>query len=114
MNGLGRRASRRYDIQVPVFFSWTESDGALRTGDGTSKNISTQGVTITSSCDPPLGKQVWIELLLPSLRNKFGLQLDGSGVVVRVDESPVNTFTVRVDFSSHSADFAEPLVKRKH
>lgn len=104
---LDFRESRRYELRSSVIFCWKESDGSLQTGKGNTQNISTQGICVTSATPPPVGKQIWFELLLPSLRNAFGVQLDGCGVVVRIDDCPVRSFAVRADLHSNSPGFID-------
>jgi hypothetical protein len=106
------RRVKRYYVQAPAFFSWKGLDGRLQVGEGMTRDISTQAVFVLARNWPAAGKQLRIDVLLPSLRKKPGVRLRGEGVVLRVDraDSADSGFAVATCLRSETRDFNDALM----
>ncbi len=60
-----RRAAVRYQLRLPVIFHW--SDQTHHTEGGFTRDVARDGAFIVSSQCPPVGSDVCIQILLPSL-----------------------------------------------
>jgi len=107
-----RRKATRYRLQLPVLFSWHEGD-EIRTRGGFTRDVSVQGIFVTSSAAPPLRTAVNVELLLPpSLGQVPENIIKAQGFVVRVcGRTEIPGFVVAADLG---ADFAGAANDRPH
>jgi hypothetical protein len=79
-----RRAAARYQLRLPVIFHW--SDQTHHTEGGFTRDVGRDGAFIISSKCPPVGSDVWIEILLPSLDEASPeLRVECMGKVTRVE-----------------------------
>jgi hypothetical protein len=82
-----RRKASRYELQVPVLFSWKN---ASKQAGGFTRDISASGVYVLceeSHC-PSRGDTVTLQLILPSIADAEGrgLKLKSKGQVLRTGE----------------------------
>jgi hypothetical protein len=84
MPRLQRRTALRYQLRLPVIFHWT--DGANRTEGGFTRDVARDGAFIMSRQCPPVGFDVLIEVLLPSLDEPSReLRVECIGKVTRIE-----------------------------
>jgi hypothetical protein len=62
---LKPRHTRRYDLRLPVLFSWTDRSGNVQKQGGFTRNISLDGLYVEGDVCPPVGASVTVEVLLP-------------------------------------------------
>ena len=78
-----RRKISRYRLQLPVLFSWHDGQ-EIRTQGGFTRDVSVQGMFVTSSVTPSVKTPVNVELLLPSNFGKMPENIiKAPGYVVR-------------------------------
>lgn len=83
---MQQRTRTRYDIQLPVVYSWTDERGTSHQAGGFTRDISTEGVYVVASQRPPNGAVLWLEATLPPLEQAAEpLPLRAKGCVRRVD-----------------------------
>jgi hypothetical protein len=93
-----RRSAVRYKLQLPVIFYW--NDGIDHTDGGCTCDVALDGALIRSAVCPPIGSEVRIEVLLPSLDcGSEELRIQCVGKVTRVTrKGSFATFGVEGDF----------------
>jgi hypothetical protein len=80
------RKANRYRLNAPVFFFWAPPNGPAQSGEGTTRDINTQGVYVFADTRPPVGALVQMDILLPKMAYSGpGMHLTGEGVVLRVE-----------------------------
>ena len=81
-----RIGAMRYLLRLPAIFRWHE--GTERTGAGFTFDVAVDGAIIQSSTRPPIGCEIYIEVLIPSpvVRRDY-LHLKCSGKVSGWTES---------------------------
>ena len=85
MADLELRHARRYPLAAPVSFWWPTSQGWVRAGLGTTRDISSDGVMVTARECPPVGVHIQLTVLFPQREGSGpAVKLHGEGVVVRV------------------------------
>jgi hypothetical protein len=85
MNAMQSRKSVRYQIGVPAFFSW-KAKGRRRVGEGVTRDISAEGMFVSTSSSPPAEVQIRIEIVLPPLHTGAPpLRIRGVGKVIRTE-----------------------------
>ncbi len=85
MADLELRHARRYPLAAPVAFWWPTSQGWVRAGLGTTRDISSDGVMVTARECPPVGARIQLTVLFPRREaSGHAVKLHGEGVVVRV------------------------------
>ena len=96
--GRNQRSAVRYKLQLPVIFHWNE-DGEHTEGGFTS-DVALDGALINSSKCPPVGSDVWIEILILSpVRGGQEMRIQCDGIVTRVvSHEGGMSFAVRGDF----------------
>jgi hypothetical protein len=96
--GERRTSSRHYEIAVLAWFRWRSLDGSMREGSGTTRNISSRGVCMSTSQPPPIGTAIEVIVGVPPLKQgtEISGQLRGVGTVLRVSEG--NSFAAEVVF----------------
>ena len=78
-----RRQAARYHLQLPVIFSWRDGH-EIRIQGGFTRDVSVQGMFVTSSVMLPVRIPLNLELLLPpNLDQMPGNILKAPGYVVR-------------------------------
>ena len=100
------RKAKRYSLSAPVSFWWERADRTLQEGQGTTLDISSQGVFIVAALVPPVGVHLEIEVYLPSRGGTAkSMQLHGDGKVVRAGrKGPESGFAAAVMFQTESAN----------
>ncbi len=89
---MERRRWKRYDVRVPVVFTWRDPTGADHHGSGTTADISSMGVfVVCEQAVPPVLSPVSLQVLVPSLATR-GKRLESAGTVVRVKGKPASGF----------------------
>lgn len=80
---LLRGSAVRYKLRLPVIFHW--NDGEEHIEGGFTRDVAVDGALIHSSCCPPLGSTVRVEVLVPSPdQDEEDLRIDCVGKVTRV------------------------------
>ena len=80
-----RRIQVRYKLRLPVIFHW--NDGVQHTEGGFTSDVALDGALIFSSRWPPLGSDIRIEVLIPSLdQSGEELRIECTGKVTRTAE----------------------------
>jgi len=99
------RKAKRYSLSAPVSFWWERADRTLQEGQGTTFDISSQGVFIVATLVPPVGVHLEIEVYLPSAGGApKSVQLHGEGKVVRASKKgPESGFAAEVMFQTESS-----------
>jgi hypothetical protein len=79
------RKAVRYRLQLPVLFSWSDSEGKVKKSGGFTRDISTRGLYIVAETSPRAGAALECEVLLPISKNTRlgGVRLVAMGNVVR-------------------------------
>src|SRR5450755_1228291 len=83
------RVTRRYPIAAQVSFQWRGSDRAWFHGTGITRDISASGALILSDDLPPLGAEIEVMVMVPSVKRGATAtgRLTGTGTVVRLTTS---------------------------
>jgi len=81
------RHCARFSLHVPVFFTWKEAKrGAAHDESGVTRDVSVEGLFVTSSECPSKGSDVELVVRLPRLGSDTPpLHIVSSGWVTRVD-----------------------------
>ena len=101
------RKAKRYLLSALTSFRWKTSDGVPQKGQGTTRDISANGVFVLSKLGPQLGAHVELDMYLPSLSgNPKSVHLHGEGKVVRKvsDDSSETAFASAVIFGTDNSD----------
>ncbi len=82
---LERRKSSRFRLRCNVTFTWRNEHGVLNATTGIARDISVNGMFVSSQDSPWIGSMAEVTVEMPS-RGPFGqaMQLHGIGRVVRV------------------------------
>lgn len=92
-----RRSAVRYKLQLPVIFHW--NDGSDHTDGGFTCDVARDGALIRSAACPPIGCEIRVEVLLPSLRSASEeLRIQCVGKVTRAAKKGCATFGVEGNF----------------
>lgn len=83
---MDRRSRKRFDLEAPVKYSWTDSEQVQRAGQGTTRDVSERGIFILTDAPPPAGATVQVEVSFP-FRDESRIQLKAQGRVTRVETS---------------------------
>lgn len=62
---LKQRNTRRYELSLPVLFSWSDGSGNVQKQGGFTRDISTNGLYVVGDVSPPVGALLTVEVLLP-------------------------------------------------
>jgi PilZ domain-containing protein len=83
------RHCARFPLHVPVFFTWKESERSeLRDEGGVTRDVSIEGLFVTTSECPREGSEVELVVQLPQLASDVApLQILSSGQVTRVESN---------------------------
>lgn len=104
---MERRKAKRYLLSAPTIFRWASSEGIPQKGEGTTRDISANGVFVLSKLGPQPGADIEIDVYLPSLGGRpRSVQLRGKGKVIRNvnSGSPETGFAAEVFFDSDNSD----------
>lgn len=83
-HGAERRKASRYHLQLPVLFIWHDGH-EIHTQGGFTRDVSVQGLYVTSSVAPPVRTAVNVEVFLPaSLGQMPENTIKAPGYVVRM------------------------------
>ena len=101
---IDRRASRRFQIVLPVLFRWSDSVERYAVGDCT--NIGQGGLFILASKCAALGAAIEIEFSLPAFDMvPYPIKLRCTGRVSRVETCyQLSGFAVSGQFANESLD----------
>ena len=83
-----RRRHNRYQLKLPVIFSWRNAQHAQHEGVGLTHDLSIAGAFIATPSPPPLNANIKFMVLLPLARRlapPIGIQ--GEGQVIRVEDT---------------------------
>jgi PilZ domain len=92
------RVTKRYPIAARVSFQWRGADRRWLKGTGVTSDIGASGASILTQEVPPLGAEVEVTVMLPTVAQGGTAtgRLSGSGRVVRVIDAA--GFAVAVTF----------------
>jgi hypothetical protein len=80
-----RRVNRRYDVELPLRFHYTNEEGALRVGCGVTAELSRGGILLLTDDPPPAGTDVEAHIAWPFLlQDTCPLELVVRGSISRV------------------------------
>jgi hypothetical protein len=80
------RKDNRYQIGVPVIFSWKDVNEVRQQAVGLSRDISVRGAFVFTTSPPPLEARVKLKICLPLVGEAVQpAHFYGQGKVVRVD-----------------------------
>jgi hypothetical protein len=92
MTVLELRGATRYRMAASVEFWWPTQKGTIRASRGVTRDMSNCGVMILSDHCPPVGAAIQLKVSLPSRQGRdHGMELEGDGVVVRVQTSDASS-----------------------
>lgn len=81
-----RRGSKRFRLYLAVVFSWRDAQGTVRSGEGTSFDISSRGIYVRTKFAPPLGTSVEMNVFLPQAAYEIrAAEIHAKGQVTRID-----------------------------
>jgi hypothetical protein len=100
------RRSIRFDLQVPVSFSWVDERGVRQVGEGRSRDISASGAFVIGLPCPPAGATVDLNFLLSlDPLPTQNLQIQAMARVVRVEQADRAEETPGFAVASHKVVF---------
>lgn len=82
--GMDRRQHTRFDLNAPVTYTWKDRKGSLRTGSGTTRDVSECGLFVFTDSLPPAGKIIRFEVTFP-FRDDSHIRMRAAGGVMRVE-----------------------------
>lgn len=77
----------RYPLRASVVYQWRDSNGMERSGRGWTRDVSEEGVLVSSEDRPALGELVDLVLRLPTMRSPIpapALRMDMKARVIRL------------------------------
>ena len=87
------RKFARYQLDLPVTFSWEDAEGHSRSGSGVIRDISAGGIFILAGASPPDGSAIQYETVLPQLEEVFpSLRMEVEGRVLRAEGKEFSGF----------------------
>ena len=98
---MEQRKEKRFELTARTTFRWESSQGIAKNGEGTTRDISANGVFVLSDEEPLPGTSIEVDIFLPSLSGrKIAILLHGMGKVVRTTHALVtkNGFAAQVNF----------------
>jgi hypothetical protein len=87
---MDRREAPRFNLSVPVSFMWTIPGVGVRSGTGTTRNVSLQGLFVVTDIRPVAGSFVRLRVMLRS-SSGLDLVLRARGTVLRVESAGDST-----------------------
>ena len=107
MADLELRHATRYPLAAPVTFRWPTSQGWVRAGQGTTRDISSDGVMVAAGACPPVGVHIQLTVFLPRREaSGHAVKLHGEGIVVRVQSCESMPLSERTSGFAASVQFA--------
>ena len=80
------RKEHRYTIAAKVWFSWqTTEDGRWLKGEGTTRDVSGNGLFVLTDTVPEAGASIRVTVVMPALKMIHPITFHGYGKVVRVE-----------------------------
>jgi hypothetical protein len=83
-----RRNAVRYQLHIPVVFSWDDPGGERMRAEGNTRDISEVSVFIWSEACPAIGDSVEIQVMLSAHAGTPSTSLKGTMQVTRVENEP--------------------------
>jgi hypothetical protein len=81
---IDRRKQARFRLIAEVTFFWFDMNGTRLRGQGTTQDVSSEGVLVVSQTAPPVGAALLYEVFLPKLSaDSAPMRMKGVGMVVR-------------------------------
>jgi hypothetical protein len=85
---LERREQTRYRVRALVDFNWLDKKGLRRQGRGLTRDISTRGMFIYSSSQPPAKADVEVEVFFRSVTEAVkNIRMKAESLVIRVESA---------------------------
>jgi len=75
----------RYQLEVPVVFSWRDARHARHEGVGLTRVISTHSAFVLTKTPPPLNASIELKVFLPRVGAGVSVRFRTEGKVVRVE-----------------------------
>jgi hypothetical protein len=82
------RKYHRYQLEVPVIFSWKDANKVRREQAGLTRDISLGGAFVVATTAPPLDASVKLKGFLPPGGKALPARIFGQGQVVRIEALP--------------------------
>jgi len=79
------RAAERFQLRLPVNFSWPLRGQQTQTGEGLTRDISSRGLFVSAQNGPRIGANLRFEFNLTPDDVSSAVQVEGKGRVVRVE-----------------------------
>lgn len=83
------RAAERFQLRLPVNFSWPLRGQQTQTGEGLTRDISSRGLFVSARNGPRIGASLRFEFNLAPDDLSSAVQVEGKGQVVRVEHGPL-------------------------
>jgi len=81
----------RFAIRAPAHFRWENPEGLTFTGQGFTRDISSQGAYVYAEVPPPAESEVHIEIQLPSfMESERALRMRAKAKVIRVEPNEID------------------------
>lgn len=80
-----RRSAKRYRMNTAVIFHWRGPDNKRFQGEGTTRDLSVEGIFVLTATCPPANAQVHMEVILPLSDGVSKAQMKADMTVLRVD-----------------------------
>ena len=81
-----RRKGSRYEVRVPIRFSWKGFSGAWFHGEGITRDVSVTGAYVYTHTRPPMNAVLHAEILLPRASGRGDIRAECEMHVRRVDQ----------------------------
>jgi hypothetical protein len=79
------RAAERFQLRLPVNFSWPLRGQKTQTSEGLTRDISSRGLFVSARNGPRIGASLRFEFNLTPDDASSAVQVEGKGRVVRVE-----------------------------
>jgi hypothetical protein len=94
-----RRIERRYEYQMELRFSYTDKNGALQIGSGTTLDLTRTVIRFRTDDPPPRGAEMELRIGWPFLlQNVCPLELVVNGLIISASERGVLLRMTRHEF----------------
>ena len=80
-----RRSAKRYRMSTAVIFRWKGPDNQRFQGEGSTRDLSVEGVYVLTPTCPPANSLVHLEVILPLSDGTSKAQMKADMTVLRVD-----------------------------
>lgn len=91
---MERRSRIRFALRAAAHFRWENPEGLTFTGQGFTRDISSQGAYVYAEEPPPAQTDVHIEILLPSVMESQGaLFMRAKAKIIRVEPNDIDQRT---------------------